>query len=96
MLCTALNHIIAFLYVKRNFQWRPLAFPNDLDALNKIQAIKLEMDYVIGLAEEQHESHRLHEAKSLYEQAQHLSFYVGTGLKCKIINEHCDLENWHQ
>jgi hypothetical protein len=68
---------------------------NDDVTIREIETIKSTMRNIISLADEQSKSNKLNEAKQLYEETQHLSYYVGTGLICKIMNEHHDIENWN-
>lgn len=67
----------------------------DLASIQKIEVIQNEMHRKIKLAEEREKNNEHFEAWKLYNEAQHLSYYVGEGLKIEIMNEDVDRDNWH-
>ncbi|HAT3863338.1 TPA: hypothetical protein JAN60_07525 [Legionella pneumophila] len=47
------------------------------------------------LARQKAENNEIVDAICFYTKAQHLSLYIGEGLKATIFNENEDLKNWH-
>jgi|GEM_PF-2899615 len=69
--------------------------PNDSESKNEIEIRQRKLGETIDAAIESLASKDINRAIVLLNEAKHLCYYVGDGLRVKIQNEHSDLEMHH-
>jgi len=67
---------------------------SDFEALKEITERENLIRSLVRLASEAEQLGDFYEAESLLHRAQHLSIYVGEGLRIRILNEESDFKSW--